>query len=393
MTKSRHEDDEIIIASDLETLEDNQHDELKDNIADILNELGGADKEVRITVYRVEKSKKPIWLFDFILGELEMSDVLTQLRDEHGGGEFRLRGNITGERGSCLNRIIRVESPKRNPVNPENIIEAVKSQMPTQNNNEFMGMILTTLNQQQQQSQQMMMQFMKTMSDNMKSMVESKAAPETPADTITMLSQVKGLFTTDNKSDDMATFLKGLEMGKEMGNEGSTMSEVIKTLGPPMAALAQRPMDAPPPRQKTIVEKQIIEKEAVPQEDIEPAEAEKGQSSLQVYISLVVDAAKKDLNPETYANLIIQVWGEKQVSAIINNDTAWNSFIGVIPESENYADWYAELRILLQEALNEELEEQHVPDETEVIEQPQIIEESTNIDGDTVRSAGDKNDS
>lgn len=338
------------------------------------------DEEVSMTVLRRTKGKKTAFLFE--LDEYEdMPTLLTLLRDEYGGGDFIIEGK--NQKGQWVfKQSITVEAPIK------------KDESNHQNTGDFQSVLLAMQDASRQSSEetrnlmmQMQNQQMEAMRSNMEMMVRMMEANKPveqprqefgPKEMVTMMASIKELMGNDEKDNTFETFLKGMEMGKEVGEgkDESILQTAIKSLGGPLAGLANMGQQIQVPAQSQ-VQPQVIAQPAqvtqTPEQELKTLEQQlPGQDNdtnvteqeadpemlqqmqlfqqFQPHLQTLVNAAASGGDPEVYANVILDQ---------IDNETAakflapeyYAKLFEFVPQIKIYKDWFDECREIVLELI------------------------------------------
>ena len=186
--------------------------------------------DATISVNRVQLNNSLAFLFSYHPDEYSISQLQTKLRDEYGGGKFRIRG-VAGKK-LRINQIIHIEALVKKP----DALAIVPTQNVGQNQNDIIFALMQTMNQGFQELGKLIVQS----SQHNAPVYDPQEAEDR---FMARMLQMKSLFGESAPKQDapVELFLKGLEFGKEiMGSAGESttmdiVKEAIKTLGPALA--------------------------------------------------------------------------------------------------------------------------------------------------------------
>lgn len=342
--------------------------------------------DATITVNRVLPNNQLSFMFSYHPDEYTISQLQTRLRDEFGGGKFRVRGMF--DKKVRLNNIIHVDPPRKTFEQP-----LPQNNQQAQNNNE----IVMAMMQSMQRGFQELGQFIAQ-----SNLAQSRAPTYDPLEAedrfMQRMLQMKQLFQNERSPETPPydLFIKGLEFGKEViGNTGeSTTMDVIrdalKTLGPSLmmaltknAGQAQQvPQRQAPPH----VAAQVAQGRMQPLGEVPIAVTPAlvpgtglGQSVAQTenvmqtavntpedemlkvitdYLKNVVEQAKINAPVEPVAKQIIADFGEDQVATYIESGNFLQQMGNYVPDVYSYVEWFNKLTA----AIEAEIYEDDLPD-------------------------------
>ncbi len=317
--------------------------------------------EVRIN--RVLPNNKLAYIETVHPNEFRFDD----LRDKHGGGKFRIYVYGVDEEGRKQLRAspqFDIEKPKENPV----------AQIAVQNANNDVANIVA-------QSMAGLGQLMIQGFENLGKMIVQNQQPQkSTADILTEMKLMKEIFSTPQvatppapptdlleKSLDMLT--RGIEMGKGMsevrGEAGTTdvLLETVKSLGPAfMQAMSQNqapqvqhqnaqplppPIPAPPiPPVPSATENQQGN------DDMNFIQKQR----LKMGLSMLVDAAERNLSTETYAEIALDNLSDDEVDELFTQENPLALFAEIEPRINQHKLWFELLINQMREMLIEEPE-------------------------------------
>lgn len=318
----------------------------------VLEQIGESDTECSVNVYRIiGEGGKNVESYLQKFSPTEFSrDGLDELRRLYGGGDYRIR--VYGPLGKLIaNKRISIEAPKG--FKPGMMQEAEQSggmrelAQAMQAGFAAMTNTLATALQSMQRPQESRSDFLKEMA-----MMRQIFAPENSAPR-----------QNDGQLIDM--FLKGIAVAREAipkageASETDLLLEGIRTFGPPIAE-AMKAQNAKQPAtalQTTAPPVPAIPAQAFPVAIIpneksvtesQPATIQQGADMkfmVQQALSFLIQQAKADNNPETYAELVLDHVSEEEIRALLEGDDWLDRVANLNPEVKQYAAWFGELKI------------------------------------------------
>lgn len=363
-------------ADPIEEAEQKEELQLRNAMAQFMGESGA-----KLYIYDMNsKSANGAGVFveKLALTDHDHDEILERLRDVHFGGDFKLQ--IRNKNGHIqMNQLVSVVKKEKPTPEEERkddiaaIINAVKDN--SQNNSHEMLQLMMQQSQQQmqammQQSQQQMLLMMETL----KSLKPDAPPPLTSKDMLAMLVSMKELNATDTPAvDPMDNFIKGLTMGKEMGEGGndSALSTAIKAFAPGFNSITEQLRNAAPTVPATATSAAPAaapSTEQLPEpEKMKVLEAQKVLAKLQPLITLCHAGATDGKAVETYAQLLLDQLEPDIVAQYIGVDSYYEKLFQWRPELQAQRHWFDQLRATVVELINAPPltdSENHVPDPT-----------------------------
>lgn len=353
-----------------------------------------ATDDASISVSRILINNSSSFMFSYHPDEYTISQLQTKLRDEHGGGKFRIRG-MSGKK-LRMNQIIQIETLKKNEV-----AAPIQAQHVANNNNDVVFAMMQAMSQGFQELGKLIVQS-----------AQNNAPQYDPQEAedrfMNRMLQMKSLFGDSAPKQDapVELFLKGLEFGKEIiSNSGESttmdiMKEAVKTLGPALASAlmqnksaAMRPTVSPAAQQNAraqiarpvvpqyspvVANPNPIMQDATSYIDNSPVNNEETemQSLIKKYIATLCDAASVDDPVESHAAKLIQDFSEDTVASYLEAGNLLQQLAGYEPRVYQHTDWFNRLSV--------ELESQIYEDDEPVSEPVQAV-----IEADTDNQASD----
>lgn len=302
----------------------------------LLSEIAG-DVNSSVTVYRTGPNQKNKFLFKCHPGDFS----LEQLRDEYGGGDFRLY--ITKAGALYKNVGVSIEPPRRVPEQ-----SAPKVVTPD---------LVDALREMQRQNTEQMQLFMLKMTEAMRANIPPPIDPIAMQNQLlAQLASMKNLFSRDEgpRENPLDNILKGIELAKSLqpapvgeANTTDVLMEAIRTFGKPLAEGVAR-------LQETASDSSRREPSPIP---AQPA-VKKGHPDMNVVLrmqlKMLVAKARLSSDPALYADLILDSVAEEQVRAFLLKPTAIDDLIQINPEVAAVRPWFEAVITEIRAALDGE---------------------------------------
>lgn len=321
-----------------------------------LEELGGAE-DARIMVYRAQaKSKRMTFIDSFEATEIDPDQLLHKLRFEYGGGTFRVQMRANGR--IQKSQTIDVEPPLKNDAMPGgpfgnvNWAEILRELKSTTEKEDNTGIILQFMQESNKQFQSMLMTMLQGMNAQKSEGMDMK-------DVISIFGQLQAMTGANNKTDPVEMLLKGMEFAREFGGDhepnmydvfnkamgtfGSTLNEAMKN-GAPMPQLPAPQTHARIQHQNNQQKPTQEKQEQKPAQETAPQglPANHPLKAYESYIQWLVDCARRNLDPETYANVVIDQIGDEQARQIFCNPTVIQQVVQSFPAVAEQQAWFTE---------------------------------------------------
>lgn len=250
-------------------------DDPSDDIQRVVSELGGNTEGITIRLLRLDKAGARTGAF---LADMDPSEFsFAEVKARFGGGHYRAK--LTEANGRLMrNQAFSIEGKPRSPEEAQPV-QATQAQTPSgaaDPSIAILNMQMSMMQAQTKQHQDFMREFLTIMR-------QTPAAPPQPAfgpqEMIGLISAMMPLFA--NKAapatDPMAPFLKGLELGRDLGGAAGgsggdddsalgILSKGLDALGP----LVSRIASAPPAPAATIPARRV-QRPAPPEARTDPA--------------------------------------------------------------------------------------------------------------------------
>lgn len=377
--------------AELEQELDQRQDELEElksllNVEEEFLETDGAisqflsgwdDEEGTITLYRAQGkgNKRNVFLFSRGVTEVTMPEVLESLRDDYGGGLFRIEGRDA--EGAWIKgkiKYLEVEAPKR-PLNPLREEQGAVA--------ETGGDAITALAAVLERSNEQNRDFMRMMMDTLKASTPAAADPAATSKSILEgLVQMKELVGTPAPASsgmDIETFLRIAEFTRELGgNAGeangwdalkTTISGLAPMLAQGMASAGAMPTLPPAagggapgaaPRRLSHDDKPAPDPGTGaaapdPAAAVDPREL---QARFEAVFPLCISAAQRNLDPYVYANLVIDQLGLEAALNMICQPGQLEAMLAQAPALQQWRPWFDELVTAMLEERNQRVHDE-----------------------------------
>lgn len=316
-------------------------DDTPDDVAvnSLLADIAG-DTSAAVTVYRSAPNQKLKYLFKCHPGDFS----LEQLRDEYGGGDFRL---YISKAGVLYKNVgVSVEPPRRVP-------EQVARQNPAPD-------MLEILREMQRQNMQDMQILLLKMAEAMRANTPPIDPVAMQNQLLSQLATMKSLFTKDEgpRENPLDGILKGIELAKSLAptpvgeaNTTDVLLEAIKTFGRPLAEGVARMQDAQPAQPQQIDPARVQRAPGTP-------DTSKGESNvntvLKMQLKMLVKKAQAGSDPALYADLILDNIPEPQVRAFLLQPSALDELVKLNADVATVRPWFEQLAAEITAALDGE---------------------------------------
>ncbi len=338
-----------------------------DPLESILEDLGSSESGF-IAVHRAAGGGlgRDAFLFSVPAASITGIQLLEKLRDEHGGGDYRVRGR-RGSQWIGGAQTVSIAAPvKRADAAPA--AAAVPAAAAPAGQDQFMQFLL----QQQQQSGQTMQAILTGLiarpepqrgGGNMDKVIAA-AAPIASG----LLAGLFGMLQ-QSKPDAMKQLRELLEIrslvadngGGGGASESDVMLTAIKEIGPVLAGLmaqrASEPAPAAAPRRPAAPPALAAPGAAIPAPA--PAVPAAGAPAaplslpqLRSQLGLLLRGAANDSPTEAYAVLLCDLVPEDQLRMLIDHPGFDGLLAGIDPRAAEFADWFAELRQSVRDMLD-----------------------------------------
>lgn len=310
-----------------------------------LAELGQTDSDAKVNVYRsstAKGNKGGAFLFSCSPDEF----TLEKLRDEYGGGDYRIHVRANGS--IIANRLVSVEEPKKLPVSVAPQIQSAEMMQPIS-----------------ELTRAMMVGF-----ENMgKLIIQAQPKQESRADMLKELLLYKELFGSSKSEINPLDFVKqGIELAKDLrpsDKEAGTMDvmmQLLDTFGKPIAeavsnaqtlhrqALSNAPTSFQPPVQVSNAPALMApipdnQAQLTSDQDKQIMDAMKG------YLNFLIAQAQAGNDVYTYAGMVLDQAPPEQIDSFIDRPDWLEYLANFEPAVKDHEAWFSQLRDAIKELL------------------------------------------
>ncbi|MFA7334725.1 MAG: hypothetical protein WC130_10610 [Kiritimatiellia bacterium] len=304
----------------------------------VLTEIGGTDAEIKI--YRADKpdGRECSYLFTQSADDADLTRIQDILRDEYGGGKFR----VQVRRGGLLlaNRALSVEAPKRAP-NKERESGGIADMLAAiqESTRQQMDMMREQMYRQQQETMRYQLESAKQQTELMARLFESGRQQSAGPDILEVMLKAKELIAPPAKTDNMDVFLRGLEMGRDLGGNDDALTTAIRTFGGTVGDVVARASQTPP------APVTLPAPPGIPRQPQTPPPGETDMNLLQLlpYVNQLLRGAASGSDPNAYAVIVMDTVPEAVLRAWIVPDEAYNKLVAH-PSAAPYKAWLDAVR-------------------------------------------------
>ena len=337
-------------------------------LQDILAELSN-DDDIEMSVWEPpSKGRGPYaYLFQCGLADYTLSELRDYMRDEYGGGVYRIHIRKNGE--LVANKKLAIGGPKK--IKPPVTTETPKqtSDVPDyieqilENQNKQFERILNTIHASQSPAIDPIA-LQTSMMDSLIRMKEFIAPPEK-------------IRAPDNPLETMKTFLEISNMINSIkGGESDPLAEAIKVFGPTIAQAAQTGLKPTEPH--IALGAGYPKGMTPPSAGIQPAPPKQNNPQpkeghpMKLQLMLLCAGAETDDDPAAYAPIVIQktpTEGLDKLLEFIKSGTAIEELSKIYAPIANYRAWFEELGECILELVQEEILSENLTKENNELNQ------------------------
>lgn len=295
-----------VINYDNQTLQQtSQQKALEDILADLNDETDSAE----MRIYRQVSGGKSAMVFldSFPVDKYNISDMHKYLRDNYGGGDYRVHVRVNGK--VRANKLISIEAPK----STENIRQSPIGEASN---------ILATVLERQERMHQQMLEMMSSQNGGAKStreMLEEMMLFKQLFDNGNSGGQQNGIQQLRDSLavlSELGVTINGQSEEKEVGF-GDLLEKMTPLIG---AAMSQKN----PPQQKS-----------------DPMFAQK--MMIKAGLTTLIKAASKKADPISYAEMLFDQLPEDAIKEFVVNPGAFERVIKMEPKAAHYKVWFEDL--------------------------------------------------
>lgn len=315
---------------------------------------GAADVEVKL--YAQGKNAKDLeYLFTTSPDAHSMGQILDILRDDYGGGTFRV--NVRRDGKIAAARSFKVRPPLRRDggTDATRAVEQIRQEMREreQKAQSEIGQLIAAMNNSVmsmiQASQQSTMDMMRLMLEN--GQRREPGLWDDP-EKLVLLKQLFG--GDDKKPDPMETFFKAFEFAQNVsGNKETTTADAlvtaIKEIGPSLATLGRGALPPPSP------DRTRSAPEPAQNPQTQPRPESQGQipfipprvSSLQEMIGVLFQGARQGVKPERFVDMILESVDADAAYNLFSTEEGRAQIYAAVPGSQEHAAWLEALGVAI----------------------------------------------
>jgi len=276
-------------------------------------------------------------------------DLLSYIRDNYGGGDYRihLRGPTdTGSNQLITNKLFSIAEPKKAESQQRNemtsVVESMMGELRAMR--EEMNRAYTERANQPQQASQNPMDMMKSMVEMMTMMhgmmpQPNQIQPKTLAEQMKELKEMREFaeeFGGDGKSDGFSSLVKdGLKPMMDLIQQETKMRQEAR----------QRGVEYQPPKQNP---------DQKGTAEVNPSELDEGTKAMLGNVKTLIIAAQRGGDPETYADMVLDFLPQEKYMELYNFliiPDCMDTIIHHVPEVGNHREWFEKLRVGILESL------------------------------------------
>lgn len=392
---------------DIDSVEESEAEkELQNFLADL-----GTLNSVKITVYRVKEGKKLAWVTSIDPSDLDMEALFTSLRQEYGGGTFKVQVRDSGK--IVKNRQVDIEPPPKVDDRFKQLEEKMERSMgggsdTTRMIAEMQRMnmdMMRAMSESQAQIAQRQYESQQSIMQNIMAMMAAKDHGPTidPMQMqATMLESVRALREMSEpaaKQDSTDLILKGIELATTLresadaGNEANMYTVLSKAVGAFGGTMQQALASQTPDQMRQPASRPEAAPNKIPDKSHEATEAPALPDAhplkpFESAVNLLVNRALKNSDPYIYAEFLIDEIGLEMAQQWIVTADGQTVIREHFPQTRHpeVVSWWGELAAVIDEIAQSAQDDGDADSTT----QPDVSSpDHASIDGDRQRSSGD----
>lgn len=381
---------------DGESLNTNPIQQRSDSLeVDAAQDWLAANQEAGINfgVYRHSAGNRALaFMFDFQPSEFTIDTLQSYLKENYGGGDYRVQGRLNGK--LKVNKALSIDGDKLSDKNGVSELREIILNQSAGKNDSFAMMQMMIDNQRQMQAEQMRIvseqrnQTMQVLGivaplviPLIGKMLEGKKEPS-------FLEQLAQFKTLSPERDPMEMFIKGMELTKnDSGEDSSNLNDLLISLadnfGGPLATMAANQktepnQSAPAPSEKVYINdvENNTNSEALKMENLN--EQNRRIAEMRGHVARLLELASKGKTVDEVHGIIDLLLNDDQYIELVeflNHEKWYEALEGFNPQVNDYKDWF----ILLRESILSSVSYENEGDLTEGTE-PAINDDSLNND-------------
>lgn len=389
------EDALIFEAEDAEATE--AEVEENEQLNNLLADLGDMD-DVKIHVYRANKGSAVKWVDSFAPSEMDIEQLMVGLRDNYGGGRFKIQ---VREKGKIRKqKMIEIEPlPDKPVVDQEAILRELKAEQQKESGGmaEIFARMMEANQQQSQHQAEQMQSFMSTVvsafADN------NKQTAPSMSETITAVAELHKLSAPVKQTDPTEMILKGIELANAVRGDGdgeanmySVMSSAMKTFG---STLSDAMKTAPMPAQVAAPTESGEQLPPQMLENLPTLPTDHPLARFEPYVDYMISLAVKGSNPELYGEVIIDQLGPELAHAWLATPEGLETLASQLPKVRPHLDWLRRVGVVVDQLTTFDETDapgSHQDGDVRKNDGPAEIADNASPDGDSERPGGDPGD-
>lgn len=342
-------------------------------LSGLLAELGSSSDAIVRVYESTGQGRRLEYLFECAPEEFSFD----KLRDEYGGGDFRIHVRRPGVRGLLANRLISIKRTKKPEMGPQFPVNQITPEQITDAINRGLSEALSRLIP----------------------LLQPQSKPIDPTELEDRFMQrmvtMKELFTQPSGGmGNIDLFIKGLEMAKDFGHVPvgdaglpDLLIEAVRTFGKPLADIVSKQAAMPQAAPQVVGPRMLTpaptvkagEKVAIEDNELGP---------ILPYVTFLLVQAGRERDPEIYANLFLDQVDISVAEKYINRADLLESIIKIRPEAEQHRAWLSEFLTLARELLEEERKGLTTEEAAATLASPEGVPGNANIEPASGAGAG-----
>lgn len=290
---------------------------------------------------------RTVYLFSCPIDAFSFEELLEHIRDNYGGGTFRLIGTREGQRGNAFNRLVEIEAPRQKFTTPG--VSTVGGVPAGSNPAELISQLGAVLLEHSSRVEEMMRGAAQPMGDPIDQMSKMMGALGTVIDTMGLKQQEpKSIVDQLSEFKLLQDLFSGNESAGSEANIFSLLQETVKNFGGPLmqaVALAQE--------QGTISPDGVLQPRTLPAPEPEfhsakpVAESENmSLKEMREQLQFLLVQAQNDVDHAMVADFIIEQMPEDDAAydgfeRFLQADNCIDKCAMIQPEINKHRDWFS----------------------------------------------------
>jgi len=332
--------------------------EIEENelLNNLLADLGEMDN-VKVHVSRCGKGNATTWVDSFTPSEMDIEQLMIGLRDNYGGGKFKI---TVREKGMIRkSKIIDIEPlPKKPEIDQAQIVRELQAEQQKESGGmaEIFARMMEANQQAQQHNADQQRQFMETMVTALAGRNDNQSQGPSMQETIMAVAELHKLSAPAKAIDPTEMILKGVELvgairggdgdgeaniysvlSKALGSFGGTLSQAMASAGTPMPGQFTAPAPGQPQAQLAAPETEQAPGLQPGKPTLAPDHA---LAPFEPYIDYMITLANKNANPELYAEVIVDQLGPELAYAWLATQDGLDTLARELPKVQPHMNWF-----------------------------------------------------